>query len=249
MKRIALLALLSGLMFGCQSTHMDASKDEQDAHQQVEQKAVEKTDAAEKAPAKEVKPAAAPIEEAKPVEVAPVTAPVEKPKVEERNTVMILMKTSKGDIKMELYEDKAPKTVANFLAYANSGHYDGTIFHRVMDGFMIQGGGFDKNMSQKNAPNTVENEAKNGLKNVVGSVAMARTPDPHSASAQFFINLNDNKFLDYPGQDGWGYCVFGQVVEGMDVVNEIKNVPTGNSGHHQNVPKEPVTIIEVSVID
>ncbi|MDF7807333.1 peptidylprolyl isomerase [Pontiellaceae bacterium B12219] len=162
---------------------------------------------------------------------------------------MILMKTSKGDIKMELYEDKAPKTVANFLAYANAGHYDGTIFHRVMDGFMIQGGGFDKDMNQKNAPNTVENEAKNGLKNVVGSVAMARTPDPHSASAQFFINLNDNAFLDYPGQDGWGYCVFGQVVEGMDVVNEIKNVPVGNARGHQNVPKEPVTITEVTVID
>jgi peptidyl-prolyl cis-trans isomerase B (cyclophilin B) len=167
----------------------------------------------------------------------------------ERSSVMILIKTSKGDIKLDLDNEKAPKTVANFLAYAESGHYNGTVFHRVMDGFMIQGGGFDENMDQKPAPNTVENEAANGLKNVTGSVAMARTPDPHSASAQFFINLSDNAFLDYPGQDGWGYCVFGQVVEGMDVVNEIQNVPTGNSGMHQNVPKEAVMINEVLVVD
>ena len=160
---------------------------------------------------------------------------------------MILIKTSKGDIKLELDREKAPKTVANFLAYAETGHYNGTVFHRVMDGFMIQGGGFDANMNQKPAPNTVENEAANGLKNVTGSVAMARTADPHSAGAQFFINLNDNAFLDYPGQDGWGYCVFGQVVEGMEVVNEIKNVPVGNSGMHQNVPKEAVMINEVVV--
>ncbi|MDF7798975.1 peptidylprolyl isomerase [Pontiellaceae bacterium B1224] len=162
---------------------------------------------------------------------------------------MILMKTSKGDIKLELNAEAAPKTVANFLAYANSGHYNGTIFHRVMDGFMVQGGGFDENMNQKNAPNTVENEAKNGLKNEVGTIAMARTPAPHSASAQFFINVGDNAFLNYPGQDGWGYCVFGKVVDGMDVVNEIKAVPTGNAGGHQNVPKDPVTIIEVTEID
>ena len=117
-----------------------------------------------------------------------------------------------------------------------------------MNGFMIQGGGFDENMTQKNAPRTVENEASNGLKNTVGSIAMARTPDPHSASAQFFINVGDNTFLDYPGQDGWGYCVFGQVVEGMDVVDAIKAVPTGNKGPHQNVPTDPVMINEVSVI-
>ena len=179
---------------------------------------------------------------------APVEEQVEEIKTEqERKTVMILMKTSKGDIKLELDKEKAPKTVENFLGYAESGHYNGTIFHRVIDGFMIQGGGFDENMNQKNAPNTVENEAANGLKNVVGSVAMARTADPHSASAQFFINLNDNTFLDYPGQDGWGYCVFGKVVEGMDVVNAIKGVPTGSSGPHQNVPKEAVIIIEVTV--
>ncbi|QBG49283.1 peptidyl-prolyl cis-trans isomerase [Verrucomicrobia bacterium S94] len=162
---------------------------------------------------------------------------------------MILMKTSKGDIKLELNAEKAPKTVANFLAYVESGHYNGTIFHRVMDGFMIQGGGFDENMNQKAAPNTVENEADNGLKNDIGTIAMARTSDPHSASAQFFINVNDNAFLNYPGQDGWGYCVFGKVVDGMDVVNEIKGVKTGNSGFYQNVPVEPVTITEVSVID
>lgn len=165
--------------------------------------------------------------------------------VEERKTVMILMKTSKGDIKLELDKEKAPKTVANFLGYVESDHYNGTIFHRVIDGFMIQGGGFDASMNQKAAPKTVENEAANGLKNVVGSVAMARTPDPHSASAQFFINVKDNTFLDYPGQDGWGYCVFGQVVEGMEVVNEIKGVPTGA----QDVPKEVVTINEVLVVE
>ena len=172
----------------------------------------------------------------------------DEPQEQERNTVMILMKTSKGDIKIELDPEKAPKTVENFLSYVEAGHYNGTIFHRVMDGFMIQGGGFDVDMEQKPAPRTVENEANNGLKNVVGSIAMARTPDPHSASAQFFINVNDNAFLDYPGQDGWGYCVFGQVVDGMDVVNEIKAVPTGNSGFYQNVPTTPVMINEVSVI-
>lgn len=172
----------------------------------------------------------------------------DEPQEQERNTVMILMKTSKGDIKIELDPEKAPKTVENFLSYVEAGHYNGTIFHRVMNGFMIQGGGFDADMKQKPAPRTVENEASNGLKNVVGSIAMARTPDPHSASAQFFINVSDNAFLDYPGQDGWGYCVFGQVVEGMDVVDEIKAVPTGNSGFHQNVPTTPVMINEVSVM-
>jgi cyclophilin family peptidyl-prolyl cis-trans isomerase len=167
----------------------------------------------------------------------------------ERSNPVILMKTSKGDIRIELEAEKAPMTVTNFLGYVESGHFKGTVFHRVIDGFMIQGGGFDENMQQKPAPQTVENEATNGLKNVVGSVAMARTPDPHSASAQFFINVNDNVFLDYPGQDGWGYCVFGHVVEGMDVVDEIKGVPTGNHGPHQNVPVDSVTILEVSVVD
>ncbi len=162
---------------------------------------------------------------------------------------MILMKTSKGDIKLELNAEKAPKTVANFLSYVESGHYAGTIFHRVMDGFMIQGGGFDADMNQKPAPNTVENEAANGLGNAVGTIAMARTSDPHSAGAQFFINVGDNAFLNHPGQDGWGYCVFGEVVEGMDVLNEIKGVATGNAGGHQNVPVEPIVITEVSVVE
>ncbi len=180
-----------------------------------------------------------------PVE-ALVEAPVDNVKIEkERKTVMILMKTSKGDIKLELDKEKAPKTVANFLGYVESGHYTGTTFHRVIDGFMIQGGGFDENMRQKAAPNTVENEAANSLKNVSGSVAMARTADPHSAGAQFFINVKDNTFLDYPGQDGWGYCVFGRVVEGMEVVNDIKGVPTGA----QDVPQEVITINEVSVVE
>ncbi|MBT8042836.1 MAG: peptidyl-prolyl cis-trans isomerase [Kiritimatiellales bacterium] len=162
---------------------------------------------------------------------------------------MILMKTTKGDIKIELDKEKAPETVENFLSYVASGHYSGTIFHRVINGFMVQGGGFDANMNQKPAPRTVKNEAANGLKNVVGSIAMARTAAPHSASAQFFINLNDNTFLDHPGQDGWGYCVFGQVVEGMDVVNEIKDVPTSNAGPHQNVPQEAIVISEVVVVE
>lgn len=172
-----------------------------------------------------------------------------KTKATERKTVMILMKTSEGEIKIELNKEKAPKTVGNFLGYVESDHYKGTIFHRVIDGFMIQGGGFDAKMNQKPAPKTVENEAKNGLKNKVGSIAMARTSAPHSASAQFFINVGDNTFLDFPGQDGWGYCVFGQVVEGMDVVNKIKGVAISNTGPHQNVPVEPIIINEVTVVE
>ena len=251
MKRIALLAAVAGLMFGCQTPQLSEPVEEMEAPKTEEvsmaEKAVEEP---------EVKEEAKPVEEVKEAEAAPMEkveeeapAPVVEPVVEERKTVMILMKTSKGDIKLELDAEKAPKTVANFLAYVEAGHYNGTIFHRVMDNFMIQGGGFDADMNQKDAPNTVENEAKNGLKNEVGTIAMARTPDPHSASAQFFINVNDNGFLNYPGQDGWGYCVFGKVVEGMDVVNEIKGVRTGNAGFHQNVPVEAVTITEVTVID
>jgi cyclophilin family peptidyl-prolyl cis-trans isomerase len=160
---------------------------------------------------------------------------------------MILMKTTKGDIKLELDNEKAPKTVENFLKYVESGHYTDTIFHRVINGFMIQGGGHTADMAQKNAPYTVENEANNGLKNLRGTIAMARTSDPHSAGAQFFINVVDNGFLDFnaPTMQGWGYCVFGKVVEGMDVVDAIKDVPT-RSG---DVPKEPITITEVSVIE
>lgn len=174
---------------------------------------------------------------------------VETEQKQERKTVMILMKTSEGDIKLELNKEKAPKTVENFMKYVESGHYSGTVFHRVINGFMIQGGGFDENMSQKPAPHTVENEASNGLPNDVGTIAMARTADPHSAGAQFFINVKNNDSLNAPAHDGWGYCVFGKVVEGMDVVNAIKEVPTGNAGGHQNVPKTPVSIIEVVVVD
>ena len=160
---------------------------------------------------------------------------------------MIKLHTNHGIIALELDAEKAPKTVENFVAYVEAGHYDNTVFHRVIEGFMIQGGGFEPGMKQKPTRAPVENEAKNGLKNTVGSVAMARTSDPHSASAQFFINISDNSFLDYPGQDGWGYCVFGQVVEGMDVVDKIKAVKTGRSGFHQDVPVADVIIERAEV--
>lgn len=160
---------------------------------------------------------------------------------------MVELRTNQGDIKVELYADKAPKSVANFTQYIKDGHYTGTVFHRVIDGFMIQGGGFDAQMQQKSTRPPIENEAKNGLKNVPGTLAMARTSDPHSASSQFFINLAPNTFLDYPSRDGWGYAVFGKVVSGMDVVEKIAKVRTGNAGFHQNVPVEPI-IIESSRI-
>lgn len=154
----------------------------------------------------------------------------------------VILTTNYGDIKLELNAEKAPKTVENFLAYVNAGHYDGTIFHRVIDGFMLQGGGFEPGMKQKPTNPPVENEAKNGLKNELYSIAMARTSDPHSASAQFFINIKNNSFLDYPGQDGWGYCVFGKVVEGMDVVDKIRAVKTTRTGMHADVPVDDVVI-------
>jgi peptidyl-prolyl cis-trans isomerase B (cyclophilin B) len=160
---------------------------------------------------------------------------------------MITLTTNMGRIVIELNAEKAPKTCANFEQYVRDGHYDGTIFHRVIPNFMIQGGGFAPDMSQKPTRNPIQNEAKNGLKNVVGSLAMARTPDPHSASAQFFINVTNNGFLDYPGQDGWGYCVFGQVVEGMDVVNKIKGVATTRRGGHQDVPEQNVVIEKAEI--
>lgn len=163
-------------------------------------------------------------------------------------TEQVLLKTNMGDIVLQLYPDKAPKTVANFLQYVKSGHYNGTIFHRVIDNFMIQGGGFDQNMQEKPTKAPIENEAKNGLKNEAYAVAMARKPDPHSASAQFFINVKDNAFLDYPGRDGWGYTVFGKVLKGTEVVDKIKKVETGNNGMHQNVPLKPVIIESASVI-
>ena len=161
---------------------------------------------------------------------------------------MVEMKTNQGVIVIELDQAKAPKTVANFLQYTKDGFYNGTIFHRVIDGFMIQGGGFEPGMAQKATRAPIENEAKNGLRNVTGSLAMARTQDPHSASAQFFINLKDNAFLDYPGRDGWGYAVFGKVVQGMDIVNKIAKVATGNAGGHQNVPTTPVVIESVKLL-
>jgi cyclophilin family peptidyl-prolyl cis-trans isomerase len=158
------------------------------------------------------------------------------------------MKTSAGTIRIELYPGKAPKTVENFLQYVKDGHYNGTIFHRVIPNFMIQGGGMTPDLAQKKTRPPVPIESKNGLKNEVGTVAMARTSDPNSATAQFFINVNNNGFLDYPGQDGYGYTVFGKVVGGMDVVNKIVSVPTGNQGMNQNVPRTPVLIESASVV-
>jgi len=163
---------------------------------------------------------------------------------------MIKLTTNHGVITLELDSEKAPKSAANFLAYVESGHYDGTIFHRVINGFMIQGGGMGVGMKEKDTLDPVENEAANGLKNERGTVAMARTSDPHSATAQFFINVADNDFLNHksPSGQGWGYCVFGKVVEGMDVVDKIKNVKTGNKGFHQDVPAEDVIIEKAEVI-
>ncbi len=162
----------------------------------------------------------------------------------------VLLKTNKGDITLTLDAVKAPKTVANFLAYVKSGHYDGTIFHRVIDNFMIQGGGMAPGMKQKPTQAEIENEANNGLKNVTGSIAMARTSEPHSASSQFFINVNDNDFLNHtaPTAQGWGYAVFGAVSDGMDVVNAIRKVKTGSSGFHQDVPTEDVVIEKATVL-
>ena len=157
-------------------------------------------------------------------------------------------KTSAGTIRVELYPAKAPKTVENFLQYVRDGHYNGTIFHRVIPGFMIQGGGMKPDMSQKPTRAPVPIESKNGLKNDVGWLAMARTSDPNSATAQFFINIADNKFLNYPGQDGYGYAVFGKVVDGMDVVNKIAGAPTTTRGGHQNVPQTPVLIEQAAVV-
>jgi peptidyl-prolyl cis-trans isomerase B (cyclophilin B) len=161
----------------------------------------------------------------------------------------VILTTNYGKIKIELDAAKAPKTVENFLEYVRSGHYDGTIFHRVIDGFMVQGGGFEPGMNQKPTNDPIENEAKNGLKNEPYTVAMARTSSPHSASAQFFINIKNNSFLDYPGQDGWGYCVFGKVVEGMDVVDQIKAVKTTRSGMFSDVPVENVLIEKAELAD
>lgn len=160
----------------------------------------------------------------------------------------VILTTNHGKIKIELDAVKAPKTVENFLAYVNAGHYSGTIFHRVIPGFMVQGGGFEPGMKQKPTNVPIENEAKNGLKNEPYTVAMARTSDPHSASAQFFINVQNNSFLDYPGQDGWGYCVFGKVVEGQDIVDKIEKTKTTRSGMFADVPADDIVIESAEVI-
>lgn len=166
-------------------------------------------------------------------------------------STLVKLETTLGDIVIQLEDSKAAKTVENFLTYLKSGHFIDTIFHRVIDGFMIQGGGFDKDMQQKDAPKTVVNEADNGLKNDKYTVAMARTNEPHSASSQFFINVKDNDFLNHssPTQQGWGYAVFGKVVEGMDVIDKIKGVKTGNKGFHQDVPLEPIVVKSTTIIE
>ncbi|MBJ7267150.1 peptidyl-prolyl cis-trans isomerase [Idiomarina abyssalis] len=165
--------------------------------------------------------------------------------------MQVVLHTNHGDITLEMHNETAPKTVENFLQYARDGFYDGTIFHRIINNFMVQGGGFEPGMEQKETRDNIENEAPTAKPNVVGSVAMARTPDPHSASSQFFINVNDNAFLNFQNEtpNGYGYCVFAEVVDGMDVVNAIKDVKTGSSGFHQDVPVEDVVIEKVSVND
>lgn len=163
--------------------------------------------------------------------------------------VNVVMETSKGNISLALDQDKAPATVANFLQYVDEGYYNDTIFHRVINGFMIQGGGLTADMSKKDTKAPVKNEAKNGLKNLRGTIAMARTNDPHSATSQFFINHKDNSSLDYPSRDGWGYTVFGQVTSGMDVVDAIADSPTGTKNGRGDVPTETVTIISIKRLD
>ncbi|MCC3732248.1 peptidylprolyl isomerase B [Rouxiella badensis] len=162
---------------------------------------------------------------------------------------MVTFHTNHGDIVINTFADKAPVTVENLLNYCRKGFYDNTIFHRVINGFMIQGGGFEPGMNQKNTDAPIKNEANNGLKNTRGTLAMARTNDPHSATAQFFINVVDNDFLNFSGQNaqGWGYCVFAEVTDGLDVVEKIKAVKTGRSGMHQDVPVEDVIIKSVTV--
>jgi peptidyl-prolyl cis-trans isomerase B (cyclophilin B) len=161
----------------------------------------------------------------------------------------IIIKTTSGDIKIELYDDKAPITSENFKKYIESGYFTDTIFHRVIKDFMIQGGGFTAEMSEKDSMPPIKNEANNGISNERGTIAMARTPDPHSASSQFFINLKDNNFLDFTAEtsQGWGYCAFGKVFEGMDILDKIALVDTSSYGAHQDVPKEPITINEIII--
>ena len=164
---------------------------------------------------------------------------------------MVTLHTNYGPITLTLFADKAPKTVENFLSYVKEGFYDNTIFHRVIDGFMIQGGGFEPGMEQKSTKDPIENEANNGVQNKVGTIAMARTNAPHSATAQFFINVSDNSFLNFRDESmqGWGYCVFAEVTDGMDVVNKIKGVATGRAGMHDDVPVEDVVIQKAEITE
>ena len=162
---------------------------------------------------------------------------------------MITFHTTMGDITLTLFADKAPKTVENFLKYANEGFFEGTIFHRIIPNFMVQGGGMTVDMEQKDTHAPIDNEENNGVSNKRGTIAMARTNDPHSATAQFFINSVDNDFLDFKSEtmNGWGYCAFGEVTEGMDVIDAMAGVKTGNHGYHQDVPEEPIIINSVTV--
>ena len=166
-------------------------------------------------------------------------------------TTMVTLHTNLGKITLSLNAEKAPKTVENFLSYVREGFYDNTIFHRVINGFMIQGGGMEPGMNQKDTKEPIQNEANNGLENKAGTIAMARTNDPHSATAQFFINVNNNDFLNFTSEsmNGWGYCVFGEVTEGMDVVEKIKGVETGSSGFHQDVPVEDIIIEKAEITE
>ncbi len=163
----------------------------------------------------------------------------------------VRLNTNHGDILLETDEEKAPETSANFISYVKDGFYDGTVFHRVIDGFMIQGGGFEPGMKQKSTKPPIKNEAANGLSNITGTIAMARTSNPHSATAQFFVNVKDNLFLDFKSEtkQGWGYCVFGKVVDGMDVVNKIKAVPTTQRSGHNDVPVDDVVIERAEVVE
>lgn len=163
---------------------------------------------------------------------------------------VVQLETTKGAITIELNSEKAPKTVENFLSYVKSGHYEGTIFHRVIDGFMVQGGGMDADMNEKPTGKPIDNEADNGLTNDLGTLAMARTQSPHSATAQFFINVKDNAFLNHSSKDlmGWGYAVFGKVTDGMDVIDAIKGVDTGRKGFHDDVPVEPIVITAAKIV-
>jgi len=183
--------------------------------------------------------------------ILPFTSGAAEPTATGDSKVTVRMQTNKGTIVLELDAEKAPATVANFVEYARSGFYDDTVFHRVIPRFMIQGGGFQSGMIQKAAGDPIKNEADNGLKNDLGTIAMARTSDPNSATAQFFINTKDNGFLNHtaPTPQGWGYCVFGKVVEGLDVVQEIDKVSTGTHGGHQDVPNEDVIIEKITVED